>query len=222
MGERRRSLRCQEKVSGISERLCNVLHAALVCHRCYLEVCVQRFVIRLLCLPFHSTKAAYRNAKHLLLNIIPLRMFVWHLFISVCAMRWKKLFKSRTTLRLCREGGREPKAQSNTKKMFNLVFLDALRGVVFPVKWGRLSKFIRQCVWVLWSARRMLWPSGIPHALRSAGDGHFGLAVLSDLHLVAWAPSCSAEWLPGVLEQTHPAAHTHPEPQIKQSQLSWL
>lgn len=90
--------RCKE--TDISKFLFNVPHAELVCYRCYLEACVQRFVIRLLCLPFQSTKAVYRNVKHLLSRIIPLRMFASCLFICVCAMGWvKNLFKGRGILR---------------------------------------------------------------------------------------------------------------------------
>lgn len=78
--------KCKE--TDTSKYVCNVLHAALVCCLCYLKACVQRFVIRLPCLPLQSTKGVYRNVKHLLLRIIPLRMFAWCLFICVCAMRW--------------------------------------------------------------------------------------------------------------------------------------
>lgn len=89
--------RCEE--TDISRFLFNVQHAELVCYRCYLEACVQRFVVRLLCLPFQSTKAVYRNVKHLQSTIIPLRMFAWCLFICVCATGWaRSSFKSRGIL----------------------------------------------------------------------------------------------------------------------------
>ena len=57
---------------------------------------------------------------------------------------------------------------------------------------------------MLWSVSRMLWPS---HVLRSVGNGRFGLTALSDLHLVAWTPPYSVEWLHGV--QSHTNAHRH-------------
>lgn len=81
------STKMPRKVQRNWHPLCNVLHTALVCHPRYLKACVQRFVIRLLCLPFHSTRALYCNAKHLLLSITPLRMFACRLFICVCSMR---------------------------------------------------------------------------------------------------------------------------------------
>lgn len=108
------------KASDVSEHLCNVLRAALVCRLCYFKAFVQRFVIRLLCLPFHSTKAVYRNAKHLLSSIIPLRMFAWRLFICVCPMRWEKKKKNHSKAKehrgACARGEGKSKRQRNQRQ----------------------------------------------------------------------------------------------------------
>lgn len=99
------------KETDISKFPFNVLHTELVCYRCYLQACDQRFVIRLLCLPFQSTKAVYRNVKHLLLTIIPLRMFAWCLFICVCAMGWAKKCVQRQRNPVC-----SGKSKSNSER----------------------------------------------------------------------------------------------------------
>lgn len=93
--------------------MCCMGSRELVCYRCYLQACDQRFVIRFLCLPFQSTKAVYRNVKHLLLTIIPLRMFAWCLFICVCAMGWAKKCVQRQRNPVC-SGKSKSNSESGT------------------------------------------------------------------------------------------------------------
>ena len=89
---------CREKVPWLTPPNASVMCciAPLVCRPLVLSQGIQRFVIRLHCLPFHSTRAVYRNSRHLLLSIIPQDVCLPLVYLCLCNEVKKKTVQRNT------------------------------------------------------------------------------------------------------------------------------